>query len=678
MAYPKIMNVDSDILAYLNNCAECTINEQINGSYTLSFVATIDDLKTQFLYDEDNIIEVNNDFFKPLIIEELHAGNNELTVSVFCEHISYELLEKNFDNFSYADRTAAEVMAFCLQSTKFVFTGTDVIQKTDIDYEEECNAKQISMAIANNWEAELQYHKYNVHLWKQRGIERGVDFRFGKNIKSIKKSLDRSKKDEQGNPLLSYEISIVELKHLEEYKDLEYFELGDTVRIIDDMLDIDTKMRIVERTYNVLTETNESIVLGNILDGIQSSLSGIKEEVKQVNSEIKNGKIDWDKIKEITDDMGNVITERLSGDIKTSQNKIMNSTGTVSFIDNGIFIHNQPTEADSTWAMILSSGGWAIADAKNGDGSWKWTTMATGAGVVAEAITTGILSSITIDGVEITGTNITGGTVYGAEFKGGTLDIGNRTFTVDVMGNCVAHSVKITGGEFNINDKFIVDLEGNCTAHSITITGGEFNINDKFIVDLEGNCTAHSITIIGGDIQSPIITGGEFNGGIYKTWSASPETAEDGTITKVNGAQMDSNGITLYTGDKQIGEFTYTEDNNPSGDGTTNPNAMLITSTNGYALKIASDGNISIAGNSSVDGKIYMGDTVFMGMVVDGKGRPISGREELTSLDYYTDGFCVNGKSKFKWVPEGLLKMGDNVIIPITEMGVSIGEPELQ
>ena len=426
IGYPKIINKDNEVIAILNNLETCTIQEIINGAYTLSFVATVDDLKTQFLYDEDNIIEVNNDLFKPLDIVEIHADNNELTVSVYCEHISYNLLEHEFDNFSYGNSTATEMMVACLKDTDFTFTGTDVTMKTRINYQEETNAKQITMAIANNWRGELQYHKYNVHLWQQRGQIRGVDFRFGKNIKGITKTTNRAERDEEGNPLVSYEIDVVELKHIEEYADLEYFELGDTVRIIDDMLGININARIVERTYNVLTETNESITVGNVVTDLSNSISKIKESIDEVEEIINSNAPDWDKIKAITNELGNVITTKLDGVIKTSQNKIENSTGTVSMIDNGILIHNQPTEEDSTWAMKLTSGGMAIASTKNEDGTWKWATMATGEGVVAEAITTGILSAITIDGVEITGTNITGGTINGVTMNGSTIYVGDR------------------------------------------------------------------------------------------------------------------------------------------------------------------------------------------------------------------------------------------------------------
>ena len=77
--------------------------------------------------------------------------------------------------------------------------------------------------------------------------------------------------------------------------------------------------------------------------------------------------------------------------------------------------------------------------------------------------------------------------------KGGSIDIGNGTFTVDSSGNMNASSGQfaglVSGGSININDKFMVDKDGNVEALSgkfkgdITGSTGAFNgsINAKKI-----------------------------------------------------------------------------------------------------------------------------------------------------------------------------------------------------
>ena len=369
--------------------------------------------------------------FRALIIEELHAENNELTVSVDCEHISYDLLKTTFDTFSYPYATAALVMTQCLQATSFTFTGTDVTLKTDINYLEESNAKQISIAIANNWKGELQYRRHNIHLWDKRGANRGVDFRFGKNIKGIKKTLDRSKRDAEGNPTVSYEVDVVELKHLEEYKDLEYFELGDTVRIIDDMLSINIQARIVKRTYNVLTETNESTVLGNVLEDIRGSLSGIKDDINKVQTNVDNvsttiagNKPNWDKINNITNNLGNVIAGKLEGEMDLAQAQITNSTGTFSQLDNMSYWQNQPTKQASTFASRWNATGISFANSKNVFEDWVWQSAMNAEGLIATKVLASAMETLSLDAVEILATKFTGQEINGLFINGGSATFG--------------------------------------------------------------------------------------------------------------------------------------------------------------------------------------------------------------------------------------------------------------
>ena len=80
----KIENEEGTVLAFLNNLTEATVKEAINGEYILNFVATIDHLKTDYLYDEHNLINCNDDLFRVSIIEELHDEEDALTVACEC------------------------------------------------------------------------------------------------------------------------------------------------------------------------------------------------------------------------------------------------------------------------------------------------------------------------------------------------------------------------------------------------------------------------------------------------------------------------------------------------------------------------------------------------------------------------------------------------------------------
>lgn len=431
MAYPIIVS-KADLntpLAYLNNIENdnCLLSQIINGENMLKFTAVIEELKTEFLYDENNVILIDDDLYKPLILEEEHSEKGLLTIYVECEHISYELLETPFDNFSYSNKDISTVMNNCLLGTGFTFAGTDVTLKTDINYTEECNARQILIAIANNWKAELKFKKYDIYAYKQIGENRGVDFRFGKNLTGLKRTIDRSKKDEKGNPAVTYEISVADLVLLNnEFTELEYFELGDTVRIVDTALKIEVYKRIVALERNVLSGKNTSLTLGDFSEDIRRTVSGIKQQAEDTAAVIKDSAPDWDKIKEITDNLGNVIADKLSGTLQLMATQIQNSTSTMEITDNGILFHNQPTEAVSTFACFLNSSGILFANEKNTDGSWKWQTALSAEGLTATKVLASALYGLTMQAVTITAGTINGGTINGVTIEGSTIYSGDR------------------------------------------------------------------------------------------------------------------------------------------------------------------------------------------------------------------------------------------------------------
>lgn len=416
-------------MAYLNNIQDgtCKIVEQINGEYTLSFTAIIEEFKTEFLYDENNLIEVDDDLFKPLILEEVHSEDGLLTISVSCEHISYELLSNIMTDFSYSYKDITTVATACLSGTEFTFSGTDVTLKTDINYTEECNSKQILQAIANNWRAELKYNKYNIYAYNRIGKERGVDFRFGKNVRGLKRCVDRSSRDEDGNPLISYEVDVAELKFMDsDYAELETFSLGDTVRVVDSALNISVKTRIVALERDVLTGENTSVTLGNIQEDLRSTVNSLQKDVSDTKQTISSSKPDWDKIKEITDNLGNVIANKLSGELSLATTAILNGTGTFEQRDNGLYWQDQPTLAASTFASMWNSNGIMFANEKDSGGNWVWQSALNAEGLIATKVLASALYGLTMQAVTITGGTITGGTINGVTINGSTIYAGNR------------------------------------------------------------------------------------------------------------------------------------------------------------------------------------------------------------------------------------------------------------
>ncbi len=389
-----IQNTSGVTLAYLNNLESGTCHEVVNGEYTLNFVALIEPLKTEFLYDRNNLIIYNNDYFRVIGIEELHNEDNMLTVSVVAEHISYDLIQETKESFVQEDRAAIYVMNAALADTGFEFTGTDVTTTASIDMqgteENPINIRNVLFNIASIWGGELEYFRKQVSLKKQLGQNRGVDFRFGKNLQEVKRIIDYST-----DPIsISYDVTVVQGSELEE---LGYFKIGDIVRAIDDALDIDHYSRIVEVEKDIVTDINSKVVLGQPIADLNGSMSQLNKTLKATDKKISRG----------IDEHCMLIASQLSGTLSDAIEVVENSTAYLT-IDNlrGIVAHNQPTEAESTQAMLLSSGGLLIANAKDTQGKWIWRTAITGDSISADEITTGTLTAINVDAVTITGSTL--------------------------------------------------------------------------------------------------------------------------------------------------------------------------------------------------------------------------------------------------------------------------------
>lgn len=435
----KIENQDGVVLAFLNNLTEANVKEVLNGEYTLSFVAIIDHLKTDYLYDENNLINYNDDLFRVVSLEELHDEDDALTVDVTCEHISYDLIQNVMSDFNYTYKTASEVMLQCLFNTGFTLRYCEPTQKTDIQYTKECNSKQISIAIANNWDGELKYYRNYIDLLTRRGANRGTGFIFGKNLKSVKRIINRAEKT------TSYEVDIIEGTETE---DLGYYELGDTVRVSDSRLNIDYECRIIEIEKDILTGLNSKVILGDAIKDMRSEFGKSKDYADKIgadsrdyadkasnnayNNACKASMPYWNKLNAVLDELGNLLPSKLKGDLNLATTNILNSTGTFEQRDNGLYWQDQPTKAASTFATFWSAQGIMFARGKDANGEWIWESALSADGLVATKVLASALEGLTVTAVTTTASVMKTGVIEGCNIKGGDLKIGSNydsTFT---------------------------------------------------------------------------------------------------------------------------------------------------------------------------------------------------------------------------------------------------------
>lgn len=435
------------ILAYLNNLTSGSISEEMNGIYSLDFIATIDHLKTDYLYDDNNILNWNNILFYVTEIEELHESDDSVMVGIRCEHLSYKIMDNKFKTYNKAEIQPRMALLDALATTPFQLGKCEFTDPISMQFDGETNGKQILLEVAKQTKAEIEYDGRVVNFLKKRGQDRGTGFIFGKNLKSVKRTINLVRNNENTQKI-NYDISVVESPELEQ---LGYYEVGDTVRVIDERLNIDINMRIISVEKDIVTGMNNRVEMGDKIDDIKNSFNKVEDEITKVDETIKQNSTDWDKIKDITDDYGNIIIGKLNS-ITDIANKIVNSTGTFEHRDNALYWQDQPTKEASTFATLWSAQGIVFANSKTQDGEWIWQSALDAEGLTANKVTAEALYGMLIEAAVINGSQITGGVVRGVTIDGSTVMAGDIKMTGNITWDQKNSPVKVQYSVDGISD----------------------------------------------------------------------------------------------------------------------------------------------------------------------------------------------------------------------------------
>lgn len=197
-----------------------------------------------------------------------------------------------------------------------------------------------------------------------------------------------AKLEELSQPLISYQVTVVDLKALG--FEHEGVELGDTVAVIDKEFqpELRLKARVVKITRDLLEPENTVIVLGNFIPSIVDQWT--KQERYINNFRVKQGV--WDRSQIIEPD-GTINAQYLNNLVATLNAK-MNVLGGYVYISDqgdGIITYDRPDPAEATMAIQILGGSFRIANSKGPDGEWQWRTFGDGNGFIADAFIGGVL-----------------------------------------------------------------------------------------------------------------------------------------------------------------------------------------------------------------------------------------------------------------------------------------------
>lgn len=263
---------------------EATVKRVINGEFSFSFSAPEAELKSEYFLP-GNLLLAEGQFFEIRRVEQEHNSRGILYVMA-CEHVNYRLLDWKHQTYTKVG-TPAEILADILDGTGFQAGIVDFTQPITITSGKEITKKDLIYQLANLLGGEIEYTNqgYTINILNEIGKNQGFQARIGKNLLGIKKTMDNR------NGLLTvYEIDLLELKNCQEYRekelgDLEKIEIGDTIRIIDEMLNLDIENRVVSIERNPVAGSVIKVEIANQIELITDKINQIATE------SIKQGKL---------------------------------------------------------------------------------------------------------------------------------------------------------------------------------------------------------------------------------------------------------------------------------------------------------------------------------------------------------------------------------------------------
>ncbi len=583
--YPSTENqFNTNGIGILADAVSCIVTEELNGEYELEMQYPItgihySEIKNRCLLFCNANRERNPQPFRIYRITKPING----IVTVYAEHISYDL-------------SGVPVMPFTAGSAAGAMTALETgaaVASPFTFWTDKANAGNLAIAtpvssraalgagdnsILGIYGGELEFDRYTVRLHGQRGTDRGVSIRYGKNLTSLEQDenisnvytgvypyytdgdnviqldelivaasgsydyerilpLDLSGEFDSaptqaqlkaaaeeyiannniGVPEISLAVSFAQLEQTEEYKDLALLEtvyMGDTVHVEFAALGVSASARCVKTVYNVLLDRYDSIELGDARKNIADTIAAQQQAINAV----ANG-----------------------GGVSTAvQNAINAATALITGNKGGyVLIHSTTNSKQPDEILIMDKP--TIEEAVK---VWRWNNR--GLGYSSTGYNGPYETAITQDG-SIVADFITAGGMDAARITAGILSSADGRVQFD-----------LTAGTLYIKDGAGTTKLGFDTAGNLSITG--------------------NITATGGKIGGFTISGNNLESTYCKIY---PSTA--GILSRSGG------GLLLGSGAEIIG---YSDDLHIYAGGTTIHGSLTVE--NGLNVTPLGSGNVEI------------------------------------------------------------------------------------
>lgn len=188
-------------------------------------------------------------------------------------------------------------------------------------------------------------------------------------------------------PGVTYEVDVVDLVAMG--RTWEGVGVGDDSQLVDGSFEptLRCQGRVTKQVIDMLGKTRK-VTLGNVTE----SIADILQQQQQQIANLQNQSGSWDAVASTTPAFLQQLIDSLNEQFNVNGMSYMHLSYQNGFIFSSVPLDEdgRPTATGGT-AMQLCSLGFRIASGTKADGSYDWRTFGTGAGFVADWITTGTL-----------------------------------------------------------------------------------------------------------------------------------------------------------------------------------------------------------------------------------------------------------------------------------------------
>lgn len=182
-------------------------------------------------------------------------------------------------------------------------------------------------------------------------------------------------------PLIDYEVNMLDLSKIEEYKqfkNLIKIGLGDVVHIKHKRLNIETSARLISLEYNLITQENEQLTLGDYRISYFDNVGSVISSVEKVIDTTTN----------------TVMGEKIAGviDLLTTSLKAQKDIAKKQDV-RAILFEDLDPESPTFGALCIGTQGLQVAKKRDEDNSdWIWGTAINFEGIIANYVIAGIIA----------------------------------------------------------------------------------------------------------------------------------------------------------------------------------------------------------------------------------------------------------------------------------------------